>query len=307
MFNLLRCTGSADDGADPTTLHLIAEGVDTAAGGFDHCLIVRQGNAAVFGPQYRPSNGSSLHMPISLPLPVSAVAAGEHHSLLLTTAGDLYAFGSNRDGQLGSLTAVPEASSPVLILGPGLRRSINDNPALASPITTISAGARHNAVINASGQCLTWGCSLHGQCGTGVVAPSVNLPTVVAALGPLVCVGVAAGMRHTVCCTDAGDVYAWGCNTDGELGTGGGQSSLKPLLVDDKVLEGEHVVNVAAGGRHTIALCRSGMAFVWGFGAFGQLANGSSTSSSTPRAVAVPEGRRVSSIQAGWWHTVMVV
>jgi alpha-tubulin suppressor-like RCC1 family protein len=295
-------TGSADDGSDPCILHPIAEGVEAAAGGFDHCLIVRQGSAAVFGPQYRPSNGSSLLMPIALPLPVSAVAAGEHHSLLLTTAGDLYAFGSNRDGQLGSLAAGPEATSPILILGPS-----HTDPALATPITNIAAGARHNAVINASGQCLTWGCSLHGQCGTGVVAPSINSPTVITSLGPLQSVGVAAGMRHTVCCTDEGDVYAWGSNSDGELGTGEGQSSLLPQLVEDGALEGQHVVEVATGGRHTIALCRNGLAFAWGYGAFGQLGNGSSTFSRTPTEVVVPEGTKVSSIQAGWWHTVMVV
>jgi len=40
------------------------------------------------------------HLPARLPQVVT-VAAGKHHMLALTTAGEVWSFGNNRDGKLG--------------------------------------------------------------------------------------------------------------------------------------------------------------------------------------------------------------
>lgn len=155
--------------------------------------------------------------------PPALPAAGEHHSLALSTNGDVYAWGSNAEGQLGDGTT-NASSAPVLVSGPG---SGARDAGLLQPATAVAAGARHSLATNALGQCLAWGWGLHGQCGTGRSVPSVPTPTVVAALGPLKCTSVAGGMGHTVVATDGGDVYAWGLNTDGQLGDGGGETALQ--------------------------------------------------------------------------------
>lgn len=160
---------------------------------------------------------SSIHPPPATP-------AGEHHSLALAANGDVFAWGSNAEGQLGSGSAGGASAAPVLVAGPSCGAR---DAALLSPATAIAAGARHSVAVNSLGQCLAWGWSLHGQCGTGKAAPSVPAPTVVAALGPLKVVGAAAGMGHTVVCTDQGDAYAWGLNADGQLGDGTDLSSLE--------------------------------------------------------------------------------
>ncbi|EFN54383.1 hypothetical protein CHLNCDRAFT_13561, partial [Chlorella variabilis] len=168
----------------------------------------------------------------------------------------------------------------------------------------VACGARHSLALNALGQCLAWGWSLHVQCGKS--APSVPMPSVVQSLGPLTCVGVAGGMGHTVVCTDQGDVYAWGLNGDGQLGDGSDVSALEPKLVEDAALASESVTKVAAGSRHTLLLCASGSAFACGWGAFGQLGSGTFASSRTPQAVAVPAGTKVTDIAAGWWHSLIL-
>lgn len=251
--------GSADDGADPSTLELVVEGAATAAAGFDHGLVVQQGKLFAFGPAHRESTEALLR-PIAFDAPVSAVAAGEHHTLILTTAGNVYTFGSNREGQLGTSVG-DDSANPVLGLGPGTGSCYSS---LAAPVVAIAAGARHSVAVNSQGQCLAWGWSLHGQCGTGEIVPSVPTPTVVSSLGPLKCKAAAAGSAHTLCLTDGGDVYTWGSNADGALGLGDADSSLVPQLVEGIEDEDGNVVKVTAGARHSVAVCSSGKAFSWG-------------------------------------------
>ena len=49
--------------------------------------------------------------------------------------------------------------------------------------------------------------------------------------------GIAGGLGHTVAFTDSGDVYAWGWNSDGQLGLGDDQGRSEPQLVDADLLE----------------------------------------------------------------------
>jgi len=57
-------------------------------------------------------------------------------------------------------------------------------------------------------------------------------------------IGVAAGLGHTVACTDSGDVYSWGWNADGQLGLGDDQSRGEPELVSHAQLEDVHIDQV---------------------------------------------------------------
>jgi alpha-tubulin suppressor-like RCC1 family protein len=135
----------------------------------------------------------------------------------------VYAWGSNQEGQLGDGSTASSAV-PLLVAGPSSQQR---DGGLLQPVTAVACGARHSAAVNILGQCLAWGWNLHGQCGSGRANPSQPTPALVAALGPLKCTGVAAGMGHTVVCTDQGDVYAWGLNGDGQLGVGTDVSSLE--------------------------------------------------------------------------------
>ena len=56
--------------------------------------------------------------------------------------------------------------------------------------------------------------------------------------------GVAAGLAHTVACTDSGDVYSWGWNSDGQLGLDDDQSRGEPELVSHPQLEDLHIDQV---------------------------------------------------------------
>lgn len=162
--------------------------------------------------------GSSQPMPVCGALkdaPVRAVACGDDHSLVLTEAGRLFAWGANANGQLG-LGRLDHQLLPVEI------KDLKE-----AGIISMACGARHSIVAARGGrQILTWGSNVQGQLGTGEPAPGderqVSVPTINQTLTNLPperrVIQVAAASSHTLVLTLAGEVYAFGDNSFGQLG-----------------------------------------------------------------------------------------
>lgn len=72
---------------------------------------------------------------------------------------------------------------------------------------------------------------------------------------------ICAGGMHTVCLTEDGNVYTFGCDDEGALGReADDENSFEPGQV---VLPGL-VVQVTAGDSHSAALLEDGRVFAWG-------------------------------------------
>ncbi|XP_049336552.1 regulator of chromosome condensation [Astyanax mexicanus] len=82
----------------------------------------------------------------------------------------------------------------------------------------------------------------------------VNLPESI--------VQAVAGGMHTVCLSDTGNVYTFGCNDEGALGRDTSEEGTE--MVPAKVELAEKIVQVSAGDSHTAALTEEGTVFVWG-------------------------------------------
>ncbi|MDR1189648.1 MAG: LPXTG cell wall anchor domain-containing protein [Bifidobacteriaceae bacterium] len=133
--------------------------VVSAAGGGRHSL-------AVTGSGYVYAWGTNLHgqlgggtsedwwsSPLLVPglSDVAMVSAGGSHSLAVTNAGQVYAWGANGSGQLGDGTTT-NRSTPVLV--PGL-----------SDVAMVAAGASHSLAVTNGGQVYSWGDNASGQLG----------------------------------------------------------------------------------------------------------------------------------------------
>ena len=68
-----------------------------------------------------------------------------------------------------------------------------------------------------------------------------------------------------------------------QLGLGHRFNVNDPVRVES--LAHEHVVQVACGQQHTIALCENGHVYSWGLGVFGQLGHGTLRNERSPRLV----------------------
>eukprot|EP00959_Pyramimonas_sp_CCMP1952_P322706 6752760-Pyramimonas_sp.AAC.1 len=107
------------------------------------------------------------------------------------------------------------------------------------------------------------------QCGSGGTADILS-PAPVVGLAGLDCRQVAAGMSHSAAVTAGGDLYTWGWNVAGQLGTNGSSVEVVPQLVADAPLDGT-VTGVSCGSRHTAATTADGAVWAWGWNKYGQL------------------------------------
>ena len=101
-------------------------------------------------------------------------------------------------------------------------------------------------------------------------------------------ISLSAGYAHVCAVVMGGAAYCWGDNSVGELGTGFGTMSAIPVLVNG--LGGAAAVSagvVSTSGSngsqvHDCAVSTIGSVQCWGENAYGQLGNGSTTSSPSP-------------------------
>ena len=89
---------------------------------------------------------------------------------------------------------------------------------------------------------------------------------------------VSAGVDHSLALSSLGEVFAWGCNTFGQLGNGAINSAeaktciTAPCTVRVRELGVDVVIaKVAAGFGHSAAMSREGLLYTWGLGSEGQL------------------------------------
>lgn len=124
-------------------------------------------------------------------------------------------------------------------------------------------------------------------------------------------VRIRAGQWHSGAINEHGELFTWGVGYQGRLGHGSKTPAYVPTLVQG-ALEGQHVVDVACGSFHTVALTAGGDVFCWGDNASGQCG----TTANNPDAFTAPyrvvgleyvAGGVARSIACGRQHTVVVM
>ncbi|KAJ4850298.1 hypothetical protein Tsubulata_025898 [Turnera subulata] len=250
---------------------------------------------------------------------IHTVAAGGRHTLALSDIGQVWGWGYGGEGQLGLGSRIRMVSSPhpvpcidpsygkdrTTALSRGVMTSEGQNFRVpGSYVKGIACGGRHSAVITDAGALLTFGWGLYGQCGQGSTDDELS-PTCVSSLLGIRIEGVAAGLWHTVCISADGDVYAFGGNQFGQLGTGGDQAETLPRLLEAPSLENAHARIVSCGARHTAIITADGKVFCWGWNKYGQLGLGDVIDRNIPSQVTI-DGYVPRNIACGWWHTLLL-
>lgn len=232
----------------------------------------------------------------------------------------MWGWGYGGEGQLGLGSRIRVVSSPQHVpciesvaygedgLPTATRGSRSSDGQLHSPygtcVKTIACGGRHSAVITDTGALLTFGWGLYGQCGQGSTDDEL-IPTCVSSLLGVKMKGVAAGLWHTVCTSSEGDVYAFGGNQFGQLGTGSDQAETLPKLIDTPCLENKNTKIVSCGARHTAIVTEDQEVFCWGWNKYGQLGLADTIDRSIPTHVPI-DALRPSNVACGWWHTLVL-
>ncbi|ONM51499.1 uncharacterized protein [Zea mays] len=184
---------------------------------------------------------------------VNAVAAAKHHTVIATELGELFTWGSNREGQLGY---------PSVDTQPTPRRV----GSLKQRIISVAAANKHSAAVADTGEVFTWGCNKEGQLGYGTSNSASNcIPRMVEYLKGKVLRGVSAAKYHTIVLGADGEVFTWGHRlvTPRRVVVArclkkGGNTNLKFHR-----MERLQVISVAAGTTHNTALTADGALFYW--------------------------------------------
>ena len=98
-------------------------------------------------------------------------------------------------------------------------------------------------------------------------------PTVIEALMGIKIVKVSAGYWHSVALSDQGDIYSWGWNNNGQLGSRDESSEVQavPKVIDFENEIDVNVRTIACGAKHTLALLDDNKLYGCGWNKYGQL------------------------------------
>jgi len=126
---------------------------------------------------------------------------------------------------------------------------------------------------------MAWGLNDFGQLGNGVTNTTgckcVTTPGAVSGLTNVI--AASAGANHSLALKDDGTVWAWGHNSDAQLGDGTSTNRSTPVRVGVGVTGFSDIIAIDAGGRHNLALKSDGTVWAWGDNNSGQIGNGTLT------------------------------
>ncbi len=91
--------------------------------------------------------------------------------------------------------------------------------------------------------------------------------------------GISTGGGHSCGLTASGEVWCWGRNTTGQLGTGTAFNSSVPVR---SAMGIGRVLQISAAGASTCALTEVGDAWCWGLNADGGLGDGTLVTRQNP-------------------------
>jgi alpha-tubulin suppressor-like RCC1 family protein len=165
--------GSSSDPGVPWQTSSLTGVVAIAAGGYHSMALKSDGTVRGWGYNYYGEVGdgttTTRYVPTAPSPPltgVTAIGAGDFHSLAVGAAGSVYTWGRNSEGQLGD-GSYTERHQPVQVPG-------------VTGASSATAGFGHSVVVGPAGGIRTWGDDYYDQLGDTAKA-SRNTP------GPITC------------------------------------------------------------------------------------------------------------------------
>ena len=304
--------GTTTPSTTPVDVSGLTSGVAAVSAGNLHaCALTTEGGVKCWGWNYYGELGDATtndrHTPVGvsgLTSGVAAVSAGNDHTCALTKVGGVKCWGLNDGGALGDGTTTPR-STPVDVSGltsgvaavsagssqtcalttagsvkcwgSGYGLTPVDVCGAISGVAAVDQGYTHTCALTVGGGLKCWGWNADGELGDGTTTYR-STPVDVSDLAS----GVAAvdtGDTHTCALTAGGGLKCWGDNSYGELGDGTTTRRSTPVDVPSLT---SGVAAVAAGSNHTCAVATGGGLKCWGDNSYGELGDGTTSSSDTP-------------------------
>jgi alpha-tubulin suppressor-like RCC1 family protein len=245
------------------------------------------------------------------------IAVEMRHAAGIKTDGSLWTWGRNDDGQLGDGTT-ENRSTPVRVGSDSNWASVtvnygvggftialktdgtlwawgnNTNRQLANDWTTwseipnqigndtdwasVSAGGGFVVALKKDGSLWGWGSNRTGLLSSSGSADRIfSEPTQIGSDTNWANVSSSEESFVLALKTD-GSLWAWGSNTNGQLGDGTKENSRTPVRIESDA----DWASVSAGGQHSVATKKDGSVWAWGNSTLGSLGDGTNLGSNSP-------------------------
>ncbi|KAH0551057.1 hypothetical protein GP486_007592 [Trichoglossum hirsutum] len=213
--------------------------------------------------QYMPTHVAGLKR-------IKSIAMGNNHALALDNKGNVFAWGSGQQNQLGRRLVERTAKGGLVPREFGLPKN---------KIKFVACGSYHSFAIDDKGRVWAWGANSY--CETGIPQglgdnnSVVAKPTIVESLSDYRIKYITGGDHHSLAVTDDGELLVWGRLDGFQIGIKVEDIPKDHITFDDKdvprilhkplKIKGLKVSMVAAGSDTSIAITTDGKAYSWGF------------------------------------------
>ncbi|MFA5481043.1 MAG: InlB B-repeat-containing protein [Bacilli bacterium] len=236
---------------------------------------------------------------------IISFGVGQYHSLALSEAGRVFAWGGNNNGQLGT-NSYNEETTP---------REISGKFSLSSgdKIVSLRAGTNHSLALTLFGRVFAWGYNGAGQLGNNSKTESL-IPVEITSNFALATeehvLDLKAGYEHSLALTSLGKIFAWGSSSYGQLGINSTGEALVPTEIASflSLNAGETISLISAGYYHSLALTSQERVLAWGYNSSGQLGDNTTANKLTAIDItdqfALQSGDHVVAIEGGFNHSI---
>jgi RCC1 and BTB domain-containing protein len=206
--------------------------------------------------------------------PIADISCGAFHTLILTQTSELYAVGYNRFGQIGNGYNCDQFTPIKITL----------NSFESEKIVSITCGYYHSMALTQNGRVYSWGKNNFGQLGIEPTDDNISIgsikslnrslsnnnychqiPTRISGLEGVIVRKIISGSNHNLLLTTDGEIYAFGDNSFGQIGSGN-ESRTQNVAIKIYNEENLKFTDIAASfySHISIAVSSNGKHYIWG-------------------------------------------
>jgi alpha-tubulin suppressor-like RCC1 family protein len=193
---------------------------------------------------------------------ITQVAADSTTAYALADDGSIFGWGNNVDGQVGDGSKT-DRYTPVAV----------DTSAMAGKtITQIASGGATAYALADDNSLYAWGSNSYGQVGDGSTIDRLTSVAVdISEMAGRTITEIGAGGGTAYALAADGSLYAWGYNSDGQVGDGpadpnapGYRSAPVPVATAGTPMQGKKIIAADGDGLTSYALADDGSLYAWG-------------------------------------------
>jgi len=332
-------TGEGEE-TQTTTTPIYLSGVKSIQAGNEYAVAIKEDGTAIswgYNGYSQSSNGTTTNnlLPVDLKYgkdkenidKIINVSAGEGTIVVVREDGKVWTIGKNYSGQLGNSSAVNSnefvcISKPVLLfeetpirikgIGQNKNAKVNMSQGFNLLYTTIEDTDLTYQIKNekiATVEETTGKITAVKKGKTAVTVTDKKSGETTSAdvyvLGEedVTFPQIETQNYSTVTLKSNGEIWSYGYNGYGQLGTGDTTYKVLPTYTGIN-----NITQISLGGTHTLALDTEGHVWSWGYNGYGELGNGTTTSSTEKVQVKSPDGEgvleNIVAISAGNYHSI---